>query len=394
MPKINLSKSLIAKLVCPPGQRRIEYCDTQVPGLFLEVRSTGGKTFYLRYRCPKANSTKYVKLGIHTDIDVASARKKSIVLRGAILEGNLPGSDKQSKEQCMSFSEFFEGNYLSYCRPRKKSWRDDFKLFNGRVRDRFGSIPLDEITRHAIQEYHGELRESLSPASCDHVLQLISRCMGLAVSWGIISESPAKGIKKFNVDNSRTEYLSPSQLETLIQTLDRTEPRIPSLAIKLLIFTGARVGEALHAKWSDIDLPAKTWTIQAVNSKSRRVRTIPLSDQALSILDELSSISGPIYVFTSSRTSGRLTTIDKHWQKVRKAANLENYVLHSLRHTYASALTQSGESLYTVQKILGHSDPKLTQRYSHLSSSVLQDAANGVSRYLAMDKTKQVTEID
>jgi integrase len=378
-----LAQSGLASLQCLPHRTATEYTvdAARVPGLFIEVRHTGGMTYYLRFR-DSDGKTRYQKIGRTVDISLSDAKKQALKLRAGILLGNYPGADKRDKQQCMTFSEFFEQKYLPFARPRKRSWRDDEKLFNSRLRDRFGPIPLDQITRHAIQHYHGELRGPLSPASCDHVLQLISRCLGLAVSWGIITESPAKGIKKFNVDNSRTDYLSPEQLATLFRVLETTEPRAPSLAIRLLALTGARVGEVLHAKWSDIDVNAAVWTVQAVNSKSTRVRMIPLSEQALFVLDQLSASSTSQYVFTSSRTGERLTTVDKHWQKVRKVANIENYVLHSLRHTYASALIQSGESLYTVQQILGHSDPKLTQRYSHLSSSVLQNAANSVSKYL------------
>ena len=384
MPKINLTQSLISKLTCPPGRNRIEYCDTQIPGLFLEVRHTGGKTFYLRYRCPDKGSTKYRKLGIHVDLPLVKARKKAAVLRGALLEGKYPGDDKQEKKQCMTFSEFFEQKYLPFAKNNKRSWRDDKKLFTSRINERFGHLPLDKISRHDIQLYHGELRESLSPATCDHVLGLISRCMKLAVDWELLDKNPAAGLKKFNVDNTRNIFLTPEELGRLLRILDNDSIRMPCLAVKLMLFTGSRVGETLHATWNDIDTDSAVWTVKSENSKSRRVRNIPLGTAALEVLEELSSLRINEFVFTSSRsrTGERLKSIDKVWQRLRIEAGLPTLVLHGARHHFASTLANAGVDLYQIQKILGHASPVQTQRYSHLSGTVLQDAANSINGYL------------
>ena len=73
----------------------------------------------------------------------------------------------------------------------------------------------------------------------------------------------------------------------------------------------------------------------------------------------------------------------------RKEANLDHIRLHDLRHQFASHLVNSGRTLYEVQQILGHSDPSVTQRYAHLSTATLQDAADSANAYLedALDKT-------
>jgi site-specific recombinase XerD len=96
-------------------------------------------------------------------------------------------------------------------------------------------------------------------------------------------------------------------------------------------------------------------------------------------------------LFTSSIGDGnqRMTSINKVWQKIRQDADLSWLRLHDLRHNYASMLVNSGRTLYEVQQILGHSDSKVTERYAHLSTATLQDAANSVGTYLdkALDKT-------
>ncbi len=72
-------------------------------------------------------------------------------------------------------------------------------------------------------------------------------------------------------------------------------------------------------------------------------------------------------------------TITRAWYRLRAKAGIENLRVHDLRHSFASFLVNGGRSLYEVQQILGHSDPKVTMRYAHLSTKALQEAANTAS---------------
>ena len=77
-----------------------------------------------------------------------------------------------------------------------------------------------------------------------------------------------------------------------------------------------------------------------------------------------------------------MTTINKVYQRIRLDAGLPWLRLHDLRHNFASMLINSGRTLYEVQNILGHSDPTVTQRYAHLSTKSLQEAANSIDTYM------------
>lgn len=84
-------------------------------------------------------------------------------------------------------------------------------------------------------------------------------------------------------------------------------------------------------------------------------------------------------LFINLKTQERLGHINKVWDRIRKAAGLPQLRIHDLRHQYASFLVNSGRTLYEVQQILGHSDPSVTQRYAHLSTKAMQEAANSAS---------------
>jgi site-specific recombinase XerD len=319
-------------------------------------------------------------------------------LRAGILLGNYPGADKAANQQCITFNQLWE-KYAEYAIPRKRSFKSDQKLFNSRIRDRFATLPINQISRHAVQQFHGELRElGLAPSTCDHYAKLIRRCLNLAVEWDLLEKNPVDGLKLFAADDRREVFLSPAQVSDLVDRLDRHPSVVSSAVIQLLLFSGLRVSEALNLRHRDYDLDTGLITLSGDRNKSKRRRTVPLNNQAKAILAKMATLTSTDteYVFVNQRTGKRLQSVDKVWQGIRaesteRGYDLKHVRLHDLRHTYASMLINSGESLYTVQQILGHSDPKLTQRYAHLSSSVLQDAANSVSKYLDKAKDKQGT---
>ena len=124
----------------------------------------------------------------------------------------------------------------------------------------------------------------------------------------------------------------------------------------------------------------RVWRIPASNSKSKKAAHVPLNDSAMYVLGQLDTKDKSEYLFLNKETGKPYTTISKVWYRLRNEAGLNDKVrIHDLRHTFASMLVSAGRSLYEVQQILGHSDPKVTMRYAHLSTKRLQDAANAAS---------------
>ena len=157
------------------------------------------------------------------------------------------------------------------------------------------------------------------------------------------------------------------------------ENRTVCMIIMYLLSTGACLNEALQATWSQIDQQRRVWRIPASNSKSKRIRSAPLNDSAIDVLNQLDTEGQFDYLFINKQTCEPYTTIHKVWGRLRRKAGLNHLRIHDLRHQYASFLVNSGRTLYEVQQILGHSDPSVTQRNAHLSTKALQDAANSAS---------------
>lgn len=383
MPIVKLSQHYISNaLHCPEDKSRIEFCDSELPGLYIEVRpkSQGQGTYYLRYK-DQNTKTCHQKLGRTCDIDLVDARKKAKILKAEIALGANPRGEAKAQKEVLTFSDFFENHYLPYVKPRKRSWIRDEQLYRLRIKDVFGKKRLNQITRQQIQSFHTAiLAEGLSPASCDHHIKVIKHSFNLAIDWGLLTDkNPAARVPLFNRDNKVEHYLDEHQLEKLLTVLRNDENRNVCQIALFLLSTGARLNEALQARWDQIDRQTRVWRIPATNSKSKRIRSVPLNDSALAILKQLETEGKFDCLFVNLDTENAYTTIYKVWLRLRKEAGLPHLRIHDLRHQYASFLVNSGRSLFEVQKILGHSDPKVTQRYSHLSSKSLLDAANSAS---------------
>jgi integrase len=381
MSVIKLTQALIDNnLRCPDGKSKVELVDREMPGMYLLVSAAnpGHGTFFLRYK-DADGKTCHQKIGRTIEIDLAEARRRAKKLKAEIQLGADPRGEAKVQKQVPTLDLFMTEQYLPHAKQHKRSWKRDEELYVKRIKPVFGHKRLNELTRQKIANFHIKLRETnLAPASCDHYLKLLKHALNLALDWGALSGlNPAARIPLFRVDNKIENYLDDEQLQRLLTVLRDHENRGVCTVALFLLSTGARCNEALSARWEHVDTAYRVWRIPATNSKSTRVRSVPLNDSALEVLKQIERKEG--YVFVNGKTRTRYTTIAKSWERLRASAGLPHLRLHDLRHQFASMLVNSGRSLYEVQQILGHSDMKVTERYAHLSKKTLQDAANSAS---------------
>ncbi len=265
--------------------------------------------------------------------------------------------------------------------PRKRSWLRDRQLYVLRIKDVFGSLRLNEMTRQQIQAFHASLLKSgeLAPATADHHLKLIRHSLNLAIEWEMLEKNPADRIKQFNPDNRVEHYMNDEELGRLVTVLRKNDPPTVCQVALFLLSTGARLNEALQASWDQIDRQTSVWRIPAANSKSKKIRVIPLNESALEVLDMLGTEGKHEYLFVNKKTDTRLTSINRVWTRLREKAGLPNLRLHDLRHQFASLLVNSGHTIYEVQRLLGHADTRVTERYAHLSQKTLASASGSAS---------------
>jgi integrase len=183
------------------------------------------------------------------------------------------------------------------------------------------------------------------------------------------------------VDNAKTEDLTPDQLSSLLRAIDEDKNTQAANMMKLALYTGMRRGELFKLKWSDIDLQRGFIHIRA--PKGGTDQKIPLNDGAKNVLENHPRSRSQL-VFPG-RGGKQRTDIKHQVNRIKEKAGLpEDFrALHGLRHVYASMLASSGKvDLYTLQKLLTHKSPAMTQRYAHLRDDALKGASNLVGEII------------
>jgi integrase len=386
------SQEGISKLCCPEDKRSVQVCDAQHRGLLLELRRTDQEhpTWYVRYKDP-SKRTKYVRLGHYPSVSLSQARQLALVTQAEIRLGKDPRAEEEAKKAVPTFSEYMESTYFKYIRTRKRTAAKDEEYYRLRMKAAFGHKQLNLISRRDIQLFHSKLRdEGLAPATCNLYLRTLKTAMNRAIHWEIIDgPNPVVGIQQYRELNLVENYMDDEQLQRLMTVLKQDKNRTVCDIILFLLSTGARLSEVLNMKHEMVNTERRVWRIPATNSKSGKVRAVPLNDTALDVLSEQNTKDEFEHVFINRQTGKPYTTIQKVWNRLRNAADLGHVRIHDLRHQYASFLVNNGATLYTTGQILGHSTPKVTQRYAHLSTATLQDAAATAADQIkaAMKKT-------
>ncbi len=382
MPVVKLDANFIAsQLVCPAGKSKTEFCCKEVRGFFISVTTASPGVGTYNFRTKNSAGTTYtIKIGRSTDISLSDARKRARTLRSELELGRDIYAEKRASKEMPTLTDFFNNTYLPYAKVHKRSWIRDVQLF-ARLGKAFGNLRLNQIQKQKVAVFHAGLMEGgLSAASADHHPKLLRRMFSMAIEYELLEKNPLANFTLFNHDNKVEHYLSDAQLIQLMDVLRTDANRTVCNIAILLLGTGCRLNEILTAKKSDIDVDNRVLKIAASNSKSKRVRTVPLNDASIDIvLQQFEDTKGYDFLFINHMTKKPYTTIMKVWTRLRNKAGLPHLRIHDLRHSFASFLVNAGRTLYEVQQILGHSQSIVTERYAHLSTKTLQDASNSAS---------------
>ena len=374
MSHADLTAKFVLNAACPAGKSKIEYVDTNLEGFFIEVHNSGTKTFYQRY-IDGHHRQRQIKIGRANVLPLAEARKRAIQIKADVSLGKDPKQAKNALRAIPTLNEFFHQRYLPYVKQNKRSWKTDEAVIRLHLLPAMGKFYLDEITTQMVIKMMTDMRAAgYANGTCNRPVIFLRYMLNLASDWGIpnLERNPAKKVKLFE-ETQRQRFLSPFEMRALINALKNDENVQAAKAIELLLLTGARRNEITQARWEHMNLPQKTMLVPL--SKSGKPRTISLNKAACYLISKLPSRGKSPWLFPSPITGKPSPALYYPWARVRKRAGLTNLRLHDLRHSYASNLVNGGVSLYVVQQLLGHTNPRTTQRYAHLEQETLAKAA-------------------
>lgn len=263
-------------------------------------------------------------------------------------------------------------------RKRESTIGRDKARYDLLIKPSIGMEKLETIDTARVRRW---LDEIPTEGQRSHALVMLKSLLTFAGSRGLSKVQPidVKPTKSREVQN----FYKPDELAALDNALVELIAEKPSQiltfsALRLLIATGARLGEIISLRWMAIDLDHRVIQLEKDKTSDNR-RDILLTDEAVAVFKSLPRTSSS-FVFHSVSATGHVMDLKKAWLAALKQAGLRRLRLHDLRHSFASAAVRQGVSLYVVGKLLGHRQATTTQRYAHLEQEVTRDALEKIAK--------------
>jgi integrase len=455
MAKGRISKRSVDALKCKAGQDRVFLWDDALAGFGVAAFPSGKRVFVAQFR--QNGRSRRIALGDYGRLTPDEARSSAKKVLGAVEDGADPIQGRKDARAVRTFKEVSEEFLrLHVVAKRKPRTAEEYaRLLNLHILPAIGSRRLDDVRRVDIARLHGQLSDR--PGAANRCMALISSMWNWAARRDEVKfeDNPARSIER-NPEQGKERYLSSEELGRLGDALRRAETvgvpwntdetkatakHIPkglkvriidqhaTAAIRLLILTGARLREILTAKWSFVDWERGIMFLP--DSKTGR-KPIYLSAAALLVLKAIPRIAGTPYIIPGERRRRKpgeakaapspRSDLKRPWEAVAREAGFMERVqdvddngkpmvkagkpvmverstvrLHDLRHSFASLGAGASLGLPIIGKLLGHSQPATTARYSHLDADPMRRAADIIGNQIAAamsGKSAEVVQIE
>ena len=313
--------------------------------------------------------------------------------------------EERKRVESITFGEFFRDTYFPQEQvdgKNPRSLRREEELFRLRLDPVIGSKPLRAVTPIDLERVKSNmLKAQLSARSIHYCLAVARQVFNQARRLGILeTESPTTKVRFPSEDNRRVRFLTREEADRLLIALAEHSRDTYDIAL-LSLHCGLRVGEIFGLEWGDVDFERNMLTLRGTSrkagtrTKSGKTRPVILTKQAKYML--MGRVRGDHHdlIFPGRKGKRReaiSATFDRVVQELGFNDGVEDdrqkVVFHTLRHTFASWCRESGVDLFVVKELLGHSEIKMTERYSHIGENALRDAVRNLERCKLVEQPK------
>ena len=344
----------------------------------------GGYSLYLDYSIDGLRHREFLSMYLveeKTKIDKLQNQetmKQAIALQAkktiAVQSGE---PDIRTKSKDMLVVEYMESRKEDYIKRGHDGYQHVLNYVITWLKRYSVKLTMKTLTKKQILDFTDYLRSHVSPGTVHLYFQVFNTQMRAAVREGIIKRNPFTEIESYEKPvkpDAEREYLTIQEVRRLAET-DMRNNSIKQ-AFLFSCFTGLRISDIELLTWDKIRQTDNGWQIELSQKKTKSRVYIPMSDNAMSFLPQFTKKKGLVWPHLPKRCNiGH--AIDT-W--VRHAKIQKHISFHCARHTYATLLLTNGADLYTVSKLLGHSDIKTTVVYAKIVDAVKREAVNAIPR--------------
>ena len=353
-------------------------------GLFLHIATSGKKTWRYRYELPPGKESTFV-IGEYPVLSLEGARAERVALREMVKAGINPAEARRHEKQAVieaqeeakkEVENSFEAIALDWHRHQKDRWTAGhaeavIKCLQRYAFESFGGLQVDRVTPPMVLEVIRDIEAKGSLEMASKTLQRIGAVFRFAIQTGRATYNPAAdmrgALKAKKVEHHK--MISPDELPEFLKSLTAGDIHTTTKsAIQFTILTAARSGEVRGAIWKEIDLEKRLWSIPAERMKMRSPHTVPLSQQALAILNRMKIFHG----------DGGLVFPGIHYPEKPLSENTMLYALyrigyhskatmHGFRALFSTIANEAGFNPDAIERQLAHREKNAVRAAYHRS---------------------------
>lgn len=336
-------------------------------GLRLRVKPNCSKHWILNYYRPNSRKRANLSLGKYPDLPLAKARKATMEAKELLAEGIDPQEKRKQEQQ--EHKAIHQHTFFNVANEwfeiKKEDVTADYAVDIWRSLElhifaRLGEIPVREITAPQVIDLLKPIEAKGSLETVKRLAQRLNEIMNFATNCGLVHANPLTGIKAAfkKPKKENMAALTPTELPELMSAIANASiKRTTRCLIEWQLHTMTRPSEASGARWDEIDLDEKVWVIPANRMKKRRDHRIPLTEQALELLEVMRPISGNrVYVFPSDRDPKKPCNSQTANMALKRMGFAGRLVSHGLRSLASTTLNEQGFDPDLVEAALAHVD--------------------------------------
>lgn len=406
MPEARISKKTVDALNATG--REYFVWDTDLTGFGIRIQPSGAKSYVAKYRAGSGRTapTRRITLGQVGKITPDEARTLAKKALGAVAHGQDPAAERADKRNAITINALADRFMVEHVETkRKRATADQYRIvLDKSLKPAVGWKRVNAVTKADILAIHHNMRDR--PVLANRMVAATSAMFAWAAKVSIVTEgtNPAARLEKYR-EQGRERFLTTNELVRLGDAIRAAEtegiawapdpdgnikhapkeenrrvrigPHVAA-AFRLLILSGCRLREILHLEWSQVD--TERGVLWLPDSKTGR-KAVVLGAAALEVISTIPRVGD--YVIASPALDRPRHDLRKPWAAVTKAAELEGLRIHDLRHNFASTGASAGMGLQVVGRLLGHSQSRTTEKYSHLADDAARRAADAISSSIA-----------
>ena len=356
------------------------YWDSDLPGFGIRVYASGHRVYFVQYR--ERGRTRRRTIAAVDEIETRTARRRARKILSEVSIGL--GVEDPFKVVVDTSAMRFADLAPLYLSAEERRWKESTRKTTRKMIDKifvpeFGATPVCDITREMVLNWFDSMGDR--PGLANRGMPVLSGMMKFAETLKLRPRlsNPCRNITRYK-GSVRIRFLTIDELARLGEALDHFDGEHPEACtvIRLLLLTGARSDEIEGLEPDEIDDG-----FFHLNDSKNGPRPVYLGTATQAVINRVPIDQSAPWVFPKPDGAGHFEMPYLVWTEIRKRAQLEDFRLHDLRHTFASYAVMNGISMPTVSRLLGHGILESTNRYIHLSNDSVRAAAGRVVGHMA-----------